>query len=302
MKMLLRKTSLLLMVIGCFVISRPQAASAQGIITGTITGTITDASGAVVPGVPVVATNTATGIKITGKTDSAGGIKLSDVPVGTYTVEVTAPSFAPLKIDNLQVTSGGTSSVGTQHLSISGTAQEVSVSTAQNLLETSQAQITSTFETQSITDLPTGGGLDKLTLLIPGVVRTLGDNFSNTNGVGFSSNGQRGRSNNFEIDGQSNNATPSPAPSSSSATRTRSRSSTSSPTTTAHSTVAMPARSSTTLPRAAPTPSMAPPLKTTSVPGAAHSPKAKRPSSSASARPARRPSTVLPALQRSFPA
>ena len=72
-------------------------------------------------------------------------------------------------------------------------------------METSQAQITSTFDTQQITDLPTGGGLDKLTLLIPGVVRTLGDNFSNTNGVGFSSNGQRGRSNNFEIDGQSNN-------------------------------------------------------------------------------------------------
>ena len=31
------------------------------------------------------------------------------------------------------------------------------------------------------------------------------DNMSNTNGVGFSANGQRGRSNNFEIDGQSNN-------------------------------------------------------------------------------------------------
>ncbi len=205
MKILLRKASLFLLFIGCLVISHPQAASAQGIITGTITGTITDPSGAVVPGAPFVATNTATGIKITGKTDSSGAIKLSDVPVGTYTVVVTAPSFAPLKIDNLQVTSGGTSSVGTQHLAVSSSAQEVSVSTAQNLLETSQAQITSTFDTQQITDLPTGGGLDKLTLLIPGVVRTLGDNFSNSNGVGFSSNGQRGRSNNFEIDGQSNN-------------------------------------------------------------------------------------------------
>ena len=61
MKMLLRSTSLLLLFIGCFVISHPQTASAQGIITGTITGTITDASGAVVPGVPVVATNAATG-------------------------------------------------------------------------------------------------------------------------------------------------------------------------------------------------------------------------------------------------
>ncbi len=205
MKMLLRKTSLLLLLIASFLLARPQTASAQGIITGTITGTITDTSGAVVPGAPVVATNTATGFKITGKTDNSGGISLKDVPIGIYTVVVSAPSFAPLKIDNLQVTSGGTSSVGTQHLSVSSSAQEVSVTTAQNLLETTQAQITSTFDTQNVTDLPTGGGLDRLTLLIPGVVRTLADNFANTNGTGFSSNGLRGRSNNFEIDGQSNN-------------------------------------------------------------------------------------------------
>jgi hypothetical protein len=205
MKMLLRKPSLLLLLIVCFLISLPQAASPQGIITGTINGTITDASGAVVPGAPVVATNTATGIKISGKTDNSGGINLKDVPIGTYTVVVSAPSFAPLKIDNLQVTSGGTSSVGTQRLSVSSSAQEVTVSTAQNLLETTQAQITSTFDAQNVTDLPTGGGLDRLTLLVPGVVRTLSDNFANTNGVGFSSNGLRGRSNNFEIDGQSNN-------------------------------------------------------------------------------------------------
>jgi hypothetical protein len=205
MKMFSRKTSLLLLFIASFLIAQPQTASAQGIVTGTITGTITDASGAVVPNAPVVATNTATGAKITGKTDSTGGITLNDVPIGTYTVVVSAPSFTPLTISNLQVSSGGTSSVGVQHLSVTGTAQEVSVSTSQNLLETTQAQITSTFDTTQITDLPTGGGLDRLTLLVPGVVRTLADNFSNTNGVGFSSNGQRGRSNNFEIDGQSNN-------------------------------------------------------------------------------------------------
>jgi len=205
MKMLLRKTSLLLLVLGCFLIALPDTASAQGIVTGTITGTITDASGAVVREAPVVATNNQTGIKITGKTGSAGEIALKDVPLGTYTVVVTAPGFSPLTVNNLEVSSGGTSSIGNQHLAVGNTAEQVEVSTAQNLLETSQAQITSTFDTAQITDLRTGAGLDRLTLLIPGVVRTLGDNFSNTNGVGFSSNGQRGRSNNFEIDGQSNN-------------------------------------------------------------------------------------------------
>lgn len=205
MKTLLRSTSLLLLLIGCFLLSRTQTASAQGIITGTITGTITDVSGAVVPDAPIVATNKETGIKVTGKTDNGGNVSLKDVPIGIYTVVVTAPGFAPLTVGNLQVASGSTSSIGIQHLSVGNNAEQVEVTTAQNLLETSQAQITSTFDTQAVTDLPTGGGLDRLTLLIPGVVRTLSDNFANTNGVGFSSNGQRGRSNNFEIDGQSNN-------------------------------------------------------------------------------------------------
>ena len=94
MKMLFRTPYiLLLLVVGCFLIARPEVASAQGIVTGTITGTITDASGAVVPNAPVVATNTATGIKVTGKTGAAGEIALKDVPLGTYTVVVTAPGF-----------------------------------------------------------------------------------------------------------------------------------------------------------------------------------------------------------------
>ena len=79
------------------------------------------------------------------------------------------------------------------------------VSAGADLLETTQSQISTTFDTQQVANLPLAGGFDELTLLVPGVVATHANNFSNTNGTGFSSNGQRGRSNNFEIDGQSNN-------------------------------------------------------------------------------------------------
>jgi hypothetical protein len=44
-----------------------------------------------------------------------------------------------------------------------------------------------------------------LALFIPGVADTGSNSFSNSNGASFSSNGLRGRSNNFQIDGQSNN-------------------------------------------------------------------------------------------------
>ncbi len=177
---------------------------AQGIITGTISGTITDSSGAVVTQAPVNAKNTATGLILSGKTDDHGDVQLKDAPIGIYSITISSPNFAPLVLDGIVVNANIATSFGTQKLSVN-TSETVEVQTANGLLETQQSQVTTSFTQQEITDLPTGGGLDRLALLVPGIVRTLGDNFSNSNGVGFSANGQRGRSNNFELDGQANN-------------------------------------------------------------------------------------------------
>src|SRR4030095_911769 len=55
-----------------------------------------------------------------------------------------------------------------------------------------------------MTQLPfNGGAIDNLALLTPGVLTPGDTDF--TNGVGISANGNRGRSNNFQIDGQDNN-------------------------------------------------------------------------------------------------
>ena len=50
-----------------------------------------------------------------------------------------------------------------------------------------------------------GAGFDNLALYVPGVANTGSTNFSNTNGAAIGNNGLRGRSNNFQIDGQANN-------------------------------------------------------------------------------------------------
>src|SRR6185503_13103400 len=58
-----------------------------------------------------------------------------------------------------------------------------------------------------VQDLPSnsaGGGLDTLLLNVPGVAQNSGGG-TNTNGTGLSVNGNRGRSNNFQIDGSDNN-------------------------------------------------------------------------------------------------
>ena len=51
---------------------------------GTITGTVTDASGARIPGVAVVITNTGTGTKSQTVTTETGNYTIPALPVGTY--------------------------------------------------------------------------------------------------------------------------------------------------------------------------------------------------------------------------
>ena len=101
--------------------------------------------------------------------------------------------FATTQIPAISVVTGVDHSVGKQVLGV-GTSTTVTVeSQAGAQIETVQSQVTTTFDTQQISNLPTAGGFDELALLIPGVVDVHADNFSNTNGVGISVNGERGR-------------------------------------------------------------------------------------------------------------
>ncbi|MGC8549125.1 MAG: TonB-dependent receptor domain-containing protein [Acidobacteriaceae bacterium] len=61
---------------------------------GTITGTITDSTGAVIPGVSVVALNPATGQKYTSVTNAAGIYNLLNLPIATYDVTYSKKGFA----------------------------------------------------------------------------------------------------------------------------------------------------------------------------------------------------------------
>lgn len=186
-------------------LSSALAAGAQGIITGSVTGTVQDKTGASLPNASIVATNAATGIQVTAEANSKGDFTINNLPVGTYTVRISAPRFDKMDIGNVIVGAGQTNGLGIKQLQIGSATETVEVSTTTNLLETVQSQVTTTFDSVQVASLPTNGGFDELALLVPGVVSTHGNNRANTNGAGISSNGQRGRSNNFEIDGQSNN-------------------------------------------------------------------------------------------------
>src|SRR5271170_341860 len=90
-------TSLLLVFM---VLALGVGAFAQG--SGELTGQVTDSTGAVVSGVEIKLTNTATGEVRTTVTTPSGIYSFPALPiVGTYTLEVAAKGFKSVKVQNI---------------------------------------------------------------------------------------------------------------------------------------------------------------------------------------------------------
>ena len=61
--------------------------------TGQISGRVTDATGAVLPGVEVTVTQTETSLVRTAVTNESGSYTLSSLPLGPYKLEAALPGF-----------------------------------------------------------------------------------------------------------------------------------------------------------------------------------------------------------------
>ena len=199
-----RKT-ILFLAIFCGVALAALSALGQGITTGSITGTIADQQGAVIPQAAISAVQSDTNATFTTVSGADGLFAFHDLPIGDYALTVTSANFSPLTVKNIHVTAGVTKDAGVLKLSVGASTATVTVESRAPILETSEAQVTTSFDSAAIQSLPLNTNFDNLALLVPGVVQTHDAQFSNSNGVGISANGQRGRSNNFEIDGQNNN-------------------------------------------------------------------------------------------------
>src|SRR5207253_6852043 len=79
-----------LSVVSIFVVASlfPPSMAAQATYTAELRGTVTDASGALVPGATVTATNDETKVLQTRKTDEAGRYLFNALPPASYTILV----------------------------------------------------------------------------------------------------------------------------------------------------------------------------------------------------------------------
>ena len=196
-----------LFVLPLFLVAFCQSSLSQGIITGGISGTVVDPAGAIIPGAMVKAVSETSGTSFQVLTNGEGVFEILAVPLGAYTVTITGSGFSTAAVNHVQVVAGNISSIGNQALSMGAATHTVEVeASAAELINTESAQVETTIGSEQVQSAPIAGALDNLALMVPGVVNTH-TFMSNTNGISYSVNGQRGRSNNSEIDGQTNNDT-----------------------------------------------------------------------------------------------
>ena len=119
-----------------------------------VSGTVSDPSGAVLPGVEVKATNTATGVEATAVSNGAGAYNFASLLPGTYNINASLPGFQTQTLTNVPL--GNAAQVRLNFtLQVGGVATnvEVSVAASQILLESSSS-VGNVLEQQKVNDLP----------------------------------------------------------------------------------------------------------------------------------------------------
>ena len=192
-------------VILCYVCLATVSSFGQGIVTGSISGTVLDQQGAVIVGAKVTANNLETNTETATNTNESGYFSFRTMPVGSYWVKVNAAGFNTYEAKGVVVAVAKDTVLNGIVLTIGKGAEVVTVYNEVPLIEPSTSQLTTVFESRKVTDLPLGTGFDQLVNFVPGVVAPGDVGFGNNNGAQIVANGQRSRSNNFQIDGQANN-------------------------------------------------------------------------------------------------
>ena len=170
--------------------------------TGRIIGTLYDPQGAVIAGVEVKATNTATQISRTSTTDNDGYYQILALPIGSYTVAAVHAGFRDVTTAEQKLSINQALRIDIK-MEVGATTQRIEVAAQASEVETVNATLGQSVTGRTLTDLPLNGRdtLD-LALLQPGVTES---NDDNTGAGNYSIAGGRTDSVTFLLDGGINN-------------------------------------------------------------------------------------------------
>ena len=168
--------------------------------TASFNGRIVDPQGAVVGDAEVDALNTATGVVRTAKSNHDGFYTINALDYGVYNISVTAAGFATSKSTGVRLLAGSVITLDF-NVSISNDAQQVNVSAAAPMIESSQSEVSASLQSAEVQELPMlNRSLAAMLTLLPGAREVAASGSHNYVSFG----GSAGRNFNMLVDGVDN--------------------------------------------------------------------------------------------------
>ena len=163
----------------------------------TITGTVTDAAGALVPGVTVTATNVNTGISTTSESNTSGVYTIAQLREGEYRIRAEREGFKVFRAEQMVLFSRDHRRLDIR-MEVGDLVQQIEVTAGAALIETETPRISDTRTARELRQLPMNqDNIQKFVALTPGITPSAG-----TGGASFY--GSRRDQDYFSTDGTTN--------------------------------------------------------------------------------------------------
>ena len=185
------------------IVSRFASVWAQTAATGQIVGTVTDPSKAAIASATVTATNEATSLARSTKTNADGDYVVPLLPPGSYSVSVAVPGFKTQTTTHVTVEVATTATVNI-HLQLGEASQQITVEAVADVLQTDSAANGGVVNDKTVPALPLSSrNFTQILDLEPGVSGSV-PNAGNLgkNSVDVFVNGGRIMDNSYQMDGQ----------------------------------------------------------------------------------------------------
>ncbi|MDE0626949.1 MAG: TonB-dependent receptor [Bryobacterales bacterium] len=195
-----RQFFLIATVLACLTVA---GASAQQADTAVVVGVVTDATGAVIPGVDIRFSHTSTGAIYTAQTDPGGYYRTPPLRIGDYLMQAESAGFKRIQRTGIILNAGDTRQVDLT-LEIGEVTETIEVVAQAPLLQTQEGATGTVMENQQILELPLNGrDYLQLARISAGVTPPARSEVANRQGI--SVGGSQATQVNFIIDGIDNN-------------------------------------------------------------------------------------------------
>lgn len=165
---------------------------------GTINGQVTDASGSSVPTAQIAAVSDRLPRGVRTKTDSGGNFALVNLPIGTYTVTISAAGFVTYKADQVDVKLGAPVSINAR-LSVGPTTDVVEVTSNAVQLDVTDSSTSTTIASSTFNNFAKGRTFNSILAVAPGVRQEVKGGAAGVGG--FQVDGSSGLENTYYLDG-----------------------------------------------------------------------------------------------------